>query len=55
MYVKKKGLIYKVSLIGDSGVGKTSLIMAALGIEFNGSIPPTIQAGNQCMGHIIGI
>jgi GTPase SAR1 family protein len=46
MQIKKKGLIYKVLLIGDSGVGKTSLIMAALEMEFNVKIPSTIEAGN---------
>lgn len=45
--VKKKEPSYKVLLIGDSGVGKTSLIMAALNMEFNVSIPSTIEAGRD--------
>jgi GTPase SAR1 family protein len=55
MQVKKKELTHKVLLIGDSSVGKTSLIMAALGIEFNVNIPTTIQAGNIHVGYRIGI
>lgn len=43
---KRKDPTYKVLLIGDSGVGKTSLIMAALNMEFNVNIPSTIEAGS---------
>lgn len=44
MEIKKKqsGPLFKVLLIGDGGVGKTSIIMATLGMEFTTSMDPTI-------------
>jgi GTPase SAR1 family protein len=34
--------LYKVLLIGDGGVGKTSIIMASIGMEFMTETVPTM-------------